>query len=495
LFRLSIPRTFWLALASALASVFVPGCRRAEPPTAKTQADLICHECFWKGYSPERRAQVSKFYDQFQPVDPLVAADVRIIRARVNQRQDCGVRQAYKHVADNDSDPVRRYLAAAAYAFTAAECGATPDFGLAADLARDAGFAAEAKLLRAAAQSRLQPRFDRTPIVTNLSVPPGARRMILGQSKIVVTMDTRIAVQVERVARDWMSYQMHAALDRRPLLDFPIPYHEGAVAQRISAISAASVYPTSGTLIHRKAGEWYAPDENGVFRFHVLDDKVEYPTTHAVGDFGFIEDTHGISALVARAVEQRTNLVIGCGDSDGKAEASYYLAQKGIDVIIPGDRYQDLLLGYTGSGTIVGTAPVRAAGNRAIIGDQPVAIDLDELIVVENTDRGFPIQYYDAGARYFKRLTQSVPLKLDFAMVDGENQIDIVLTRAQQKKAYVVGVRVMTEKEDFSLRRWLKLLPKNRAVLFHSGLYPYAQKLFEDFPKQVTFGDLRPRFE
>ena len=30
---------------------------------------------------------------------------------------------------------------------------------------------------------------------------------------------------------------------------------------------------------------------------------------------------------------------------------------------------------------------------------------------------------------------------------------------------------------------------------FHSGLYPYAQGLFRDYPSQVTFGDLHPRFE
>jgi hypothetical protein len=53
---------------------------------------------------------------------------------------------------------------------------------------------------------------------------------------------------------------------------------------------------------------------------------------------------------------------------------------------------------------------------------------------------------------------------------------------------------VMTGVEDERLRVWLKGAAQRRAVLFHSALYPYAQGLFRDFPRQVTFGDLHPRF-
>ena len=75
--------------------------------------------------------------------------------------------------------------------------------------------------------------------------------------------------------------------------------------------------------------------------------------------------------------------------------------------------------------------------------------------------------------------------------VNDENQLNKVLDRA----ASVVAVRIATEKEDGLLRWWLLKSPHNRAILFHSGLYPFAQDLFRDFPNQVTFGDLRPRFE
>jgi hypothetical protein len=70
-----------------------------------------------------------------------------------------------------------------------------------------------------------------------------------------------------------------------------------------------------------------------------------------------------------------------------------------------------------------------------------------------------------------------------------------VLNRAAQLRANAVGVRVATNYEYDRLRDWLRRSPSNRAVLFHSGLYPYAQPLFDEFPRQVTFGDLRPRFE
>jgi hypothetical protein len=53
----------------------------------------------------------------------------------------------------------------------------------------------------------------------------------------------------------------------------------------------------------------------------------------------------------------------------------------------------------------------------------------------------------------------------------------------------------MTAFEDEKLRLWLASTPRHRAVLFHSALYPHAQGLFRDFPRQVTFGDLHPRFQ
>ena len=54
--------------------------------------------------------------------------------------------------------------------------------------------------------------------------------------------------------------------------------------------------------------------------------------------------------------------------------------------------------------------------------------------------------------------------------------------------------RIATRPEYQALRDWLAQSIHNRAILFHSGLYPHAQELFELYPEQVTFGDLHPTF-
>jgi hypothetical protein len=247
--------------------------------------------------------------------------------------------------------------------------------------------------------------------------------------------------------------------------------------------------------VAERGDKWYAPDDAGVFRFELLTDKVEYPTTHAAGGFGWIEDTHGISALVSQSVRNNMQLVVGCGDAEGKAKAAFYLAEKRINVFFPGDRYQDMLLGYQSKGVLMGTAPLKSENGAAVIGDQPVRFSLQETFVVEDTKAIFPMQYYDSAARYFRRLKTFVPVNIDYVEVDAPDQIERILDRARKMKAAAVAVRVATDKEDAGLRKWLAESPHNRAILFHSGLYPFAQPLFADFTGQVTFGDLHPHFE
>lgn len=245
----------------------------------------------------------------------------------------------------------------------------------------------------------------------------------------------------------------------------------------------------------KKDGHWYGMDESGVFRFDVLQDKIEYPTTHVSGGVGWILDTHGISALVSQAVESNSQLVVGCGDSIGKAKAAYYLAQKGIDVLMPANRYEYLLLGYTGKGTIIGTAPVHKVNGQTVVGDQPVAFDLDKYFVVEDTQSLWPNQYYDAPARYFRRLASMVSLKVEYYDVKGPNELPAIFSVAKDFETDQIAVKIETPDEAQMLRDWLKQDPKHRAILFHSSLYPYAQGIFTDFPKQTTFGDMRPTFE
>ncbi len=439
-----------------------------------------------------------EFYRQYRRADPLVMADVRYILWRATSNPNCDARNEYRTVAKTEADPQRKWVAYSILGMGAEECGedGSSDLQTAADLAGKLGLAADAANLALAARNELKPTVQLHEIKQSLSAPAGATVMILGDSKIEMSAGMRIGVQVDRVARDWVSYQMNWDLSAKP---FPsaqlISYHEGAVVKAMAAKTAVEIYPLTGTLIAKIKGQWYAPDERGRFRFAVLGDKVQYPTTHERGDLAWIEDTHGISVLAGQAIQRRMQMVVGCGDSEGKAAAADYLSQQGIHVVFPGDRYQDLLLGYTGTGVLMGTAPVREVEGKTVIGGQPVRFALKETIVVEDTNRPFPMQYYDAAARYFRKLNGFVALKTEYVLVDGPNQISKVLDYARKRKASVVGVRITTLDEAVHLRAWLAQSPENRAILFHSGLYPYAQPLFRDFPRQVTFGDLRPRFE
>jgi hypothetical protein len=439
------------------------------------------------------------FYkSQINVKDPIVAADARFIVWRATGVKDCAALDLYRGASGNRD---RRLIASANLGFSAWECSqdGTPALKTASKLAAELQRHWEAKALDRLASGRLTPRFKDTKIRTDLIIPRTAKSMVLGESTIELTPGLRVGTQIERVYRDWLSYELPWDMTKNAVT-LPLvwddahnrPYHEGAVIATIQQVAKVRLTPLSGTLIARNAeGKWYGPDDRGIFQFEILNDKVEYPTTHSDGDFAWVVDTHGISALVSQALESRSQLVVGCGDSEGKAKAAYYLAQKGVNVLMPADRYQYLLIGYQGKGTIIGTAPIKGLNGRPVIGHQPVKISLSELIVVEDTKQIYPLQYYDAPSRYFRQLSDSVPLHIKYVTVDQEDQIGRVLRAADS----VVAVRVKTENEDLELRRWLRESPRHRAILFHSGLYPFAQPLFSDFPHQVTFGDLRPRFE
>ena len=477
---------WWPAIRHRFSASAVPG----QPPD-------VCYSCLWEGYDAKVRDDLIAFYRQFTSNDPISLGDARYVIWRATSIPNCDARTGYRTVAVGDSDPYRRFLAGSILGFGGPECrdASTDALRAAADGAESAGLAAEARLLQQMAEGTAAPRFGDLEIKTSLSVPRSARTMVLGESRIELTPETSVGVQVDRVARDWISAQMKWTPNSRPLGTPLIRYHEGGLVTAILENLNPPVYPLAGALVARKGKQWFGPDETGVFRFPLLDDKLEYPTTHVRGDLGFIEDTHGISVLVPQALERHLSVVIGCGDAEGKAKAAFYLAQKGVHVVFPGDRFQDLLVGYSGSGVLLGGAPLHAEKGKVTLGAQPVRFSLAELIVVEDTKMAFPVQYYDAAARYFRRLAGFVKLNLDFALVDAPGQMDRVLERARSLNASAVGVRVATSAEDEALRAWLKKSPHNRAILFHSGLYPYAQPLFRDFHAQVTFGDLRPRFE
>ncbi len=487
----------WLGAAAALLVLAAAAWLFRDRPLP-WRTSRICYTCFWDLQDPRLRGDLTSVYRRFETVDDLVAADVRFILWRTNDTPDCQALEPYREIAERDTNAQRRYLAWAILGFSAQECGgdASRNFAAASQLAGEMGLTAEAATLRALSRGEFKPRFADQKIVSSLNLPPNPRAMILGESKIEISPQTRIGAQVDRVARDWLSYQMHwdmteAALPESAMLT----YHEGALLKTISSQIGAEVFPLTGAFIAYKGGKWFASDETGTFRFPVLDDKVEYPTTHQAGSVALIEDTHGVNVLVSQALERKMQLVFACGDSEGKGKGAFYLAERGVDVIMPGDRYASLLLGYRAKGTILGTSPLRKSGDKIIAGNQPVRFSLDEKYVAQDTKQPYPLQYYDTPARYFRKLSRMVPLKVDYVMVDGPGQMARILERADKLNAHAVAVRVYTDVDDAALRRWLKAAASHRAILFHSSLYPFAQALFDEFPEQVTFGDLKPRFE
>jgi len=328
--------------------------------------------------------------------------------------------------------------------------------------------------------------------------PPGNPSQItIGSTAIVIKPGDVVKCQSERVVRDWLSIYN---------LDLPpwdikkariVPWHEGARTKELVELVDVKVLPITGTLVKRQGDKWFAPDMDGKFKYEVSLDKVyNYPTNKIIDqDTVLIVDTHGISSLAWDAEGAR--LVIGCGDHQGKAEAAYYLASKGIDVYTPPDRFIYTLIGTKTPGKILGSAPIKKHPQGAMLGGQPITIDVSEKIVVSTTTLGYPVQYYDAPYRYFKALEEYYSISLNLQVIDIREVGETVqvITKASETGAKLIGVRVYSEDEYKAVAEWLKRDKNNRAVLFHSSLYAPGYRLFAEFPKQTSFGDIYPILE
>ncbi|MBR9702628.1 hypothetical protein GOV10_01205, partial [Candidatus Woesearchaeota archaeon] len=268
--------------------------------------------------------------------------------------------------------------------------------------------------------------------------------MVLGTSKIIVEDDDVIGTQVERVTRDWYGMNIPADPEHTVNVDKILNYHEGARTKDILSIIEGELKPLTGTIVAKLGNGWYAPDENGVFKFEVLPDKVQYPTTVRLDNFALLSDTHGISSLVQQAIEQKVDLVVGCGDYIGKMQAANHLSQKGVDVYFPCDRFVCDVIGYEGPGILIGSAPVNEVDGKAVIGNQPLTIDLDERIIVQNTEKLYPAQYYDAGRRYFEALEERSGIDLNLLTVNVDNLRETykVTKMARAMNAHVIAARV-----------------------------------------------------
>ena len=494
-------------LAVVLAACALPGCATlggrsespANDPPPSGSPDPICFDCFWQ-YQPEGfREQVASWYASHPSPDALIDADRRYLLARIQGDHDalCAARRAFQALRDTVTGAPRRLMTDEALAFTAAECGADVGaaFARASRSAAAAGEPFKADVYRRLADGNFTPRFGEVTIRRRLDVPAGTTAYLLGTSTIRVAAGERIGVQMERTVRDWLSYQLAWDFrDHAAARDALIPWHEGSRLRDIMGAVPAEIVPLPGILAVRQGDRWLAADEQGVFRFQVLPDKIEYPTTRVYHDVALLVDTHGIASLVEPAVRRRARLVVGCCDTPYKAQAAWWLASLGIDVYYPCDRAAGDLLGYEGKGTLIGSAPVRSQDGVAVIGDRPVRFSVWETVVVEDTDADGGNQYYDAPARYFRRLAESLPLRLEFVKVSGPDQSSRVVERALQLGTEAIAVRARTDEDARAVREWLAASPSRRAVLFHTAPYPAGVALFGEFPLQTTFGDPRPRF-
>jgi len=338
--------------------------------------------------------------------------------------------------------------------------------------------------------------------------------LILGQSKIIIPNGALVGVQVDRVIRDssggdkeWKlgisAYPFLMPTDKKNM----IPYMEGRLTgnlmdyAKVRVIGLAPAY----AKFSPNDGHYLADDGLGNFRFRVDPTKVEFKST-LYGEnhvFAMMPDTHGFNTVAGQAMRfkqagAKLAVAIACMDLSSKAQAALYLAQNGINCYGPCDRFGSEILGYKkenpGAATIIGTAPVRKSKQGgATIGNQPVKIGMDEPIVVQFTEKGYPDQYCDTPSRYFRALAKNYGLKLKVTEVEANvGETSKLVAAAKENGAKVIGVRVHNEQDAVPVAQWLKEDPKNRAILFHSAPYEPGYNLFFLFPKQTSFGDLNP---
>jgi hypothetical protein len=459
----------------------------------------VCFDCFWQYQDPAFREELVRFYHRYETGDPVLRADLAYLLARVEGSREslCEGFEAFEAIRSTELQPSRALLVAETLAFTAEECGRDPLplFRRSSELARAAGDTSKADIYSSVASGAYRPQFGDAVTVRKKSAPSGVRAYVLGESQIQVKQGWSTGVQIERTVRDWISYQMGHDFSEQAVRPAEVlGYHEGARLREILGGGGVTAHALSGTLAARSGSKWFAADEKGTFRFEVLPDKLQYPTTRAWGDLALLVDTHGISSIVAPALRHDVDLVIGCGDHPSKMKAAYFLASRGVDVYFPCDRFVGEMIGYDAAGTLIGSAPVRATANGAVIGDRPVLFRTEETIVVEDTMVRGVLQYYDAPARYFAHLGRMVPLRVDVVQVTEAGQAIRVTRRAVELGATAIGVRVWNEEDYAAVREWLARSPEHRAVLFHTAPYPDGIRLFDEFPSQTTFGDPKPRF-
>lgn len=451
-----------------------------------TAPSHICYGCILEEISPDTIKQLTGYFEATPAGDPFVEADKQYAYGQLtgDRKETCKSLPLYEAaLKDYNTSLVYETLF-----FLSEYCWQDSSKYLDVLTSKNNWKSDFYRTFKDGIKKEVQP----VEIKKSVSIPEGAKTISFGASQIDLKELKSIGAQVDRVTRDWYSQNFTVYPASTPSNGYMLSHEGKAVISVLSENTRMKVVPLTGTLVYYFNGEWFAPDDTGTFRFVVGTDKVQYPTTKCYGDFCLIEDTHGISALVSQAVEENVDLVIGCGDNIGKMNAAYYLSQKGISAYFPADRFLDRILFYEGKGTLLGTAPI----HDGVIGSQIISVCLEEPIVVEDISK--PIRdfiYYDTPAKYFRELEKYTNFNTFYVDVSpGDHPTPMLIKEASERDAAVIALRVRTIEDYDTLRAWLLEDANHRAILFHSSLYPYAQRLFTEFKAQTSFGDPRPVF-
>lgn len=331
--------------------------------------------------------------------------------------------------------------------------------------------------------------------------PQNASIIVLGASYIQVKNGSKVVTQSNRVIKDTPGkINVNVPADHIPKSPKELVlYMEGARVAELMKEANICVIPAVNVPCKKINGNWYGPDDKGNFVFGVDPSKVEPPFARTTNDPNtrIQVETHGMNVLVPTAIENNASLVVGCGDIPGKAKAEAYMAEHGINCYAPCDRFTSIIMPYKGPGVILGGAAIRPAknGDGAVIGAQPIAINVNEKIIVQTTHKAYPDQYCDTPLRFFINLQKAYRIHLNLDVVDAsDGEAGKVVAEAQKTGANVIGVRVMNEADKKPVEAWLKSDKNHRAILFHSAAYEPGYSLFSEFPDQVTGQDPHPIF-
>jgi hypothetical protein len=331
--------------------------------------------------------------------------------------------------------------------------------------------------------------------------PQNASAIVIGASYIRVPENAKVITQVDRVIKDTSS-NININTDPGQIPKSPnqlVPYMEGARIAELIKYANVQVIPITGVTIKNINGNWYGPDEHDNYIFSVDPSKTgpSFSINGADNTTKIEVNTHGMNVMVHGAIKNNAFLVVACGDLPGKAKAEMYMAARGINCYAPCDRFTANVMGYNGTGIILGGEPIRAGvnGKEAIIGGQPISIDKNEKIIIQTTTKKYPDQYCDTPNRYFKELESVYNVTLNTDVVDATiGETDKVVNEAQITRAKVIAVRVLKAEDKEPVEKWLKSDKNNRAIIFHSAAYTQGYSLFFEFPEQVTGQDPRPIF-